>query len=236
MEMEGEGDWKEFLMSFNEPLVLDFYADWCQPCKQLTPRLEAKVKQQNGKVKLIKINIDKMSDITNTFMIKSVPSVMLFYKGKVYDGFAGNVPDQQLEKFFEVAQKVSGGLDDAVVKALEKAQELIRAKDFVEAEKVLTGVDTKGSAEEVGYVRDIFLGYVFSQLGKLPQLKGMVDTMRQHESFYTDKDDVLIRGFSSGISTTHWSQWLSRFSRKSKKVTRPRSGQTNSHRIPLICR
>ena len=57
--------------------------------------------------------------MTNTFMIKSVPSVMLFYKGKIYDAFQGNVPAQQLDKFFDVAQKLLGGVDDAVVKALE---------------------------------------------------------------------------------------------------------------------
>ena len=57
---------------------------------------------------------------------------------------------------------------------------MIRTKDFAGAEILLAGLDTKGSAEEVGYVRDIFLGYVYSQLGKFPQLKNIVDSMKGH--------------------------------------------------------
>jgi len=76
-----------------EPMLIDFYADWCEPCKKLTPRLEEKVKKAEGKLKLLKINIDKFGQIANIFQIKSVPTVYLVYGGKAVDAFTGDISD-----------------------------------------------------------------------------------------------------------------------------------------------
>jgi len=74
-------------------MLIDFYADWCQPCKKLTPRLEERVKKAGGKIKLLKINIDKFGQIANVFKVKAVPTVFLIYGGKSVDAFSGDLND-----------------------------------------------------------------------------------------------------------------------------------------------
>ena len=70
-------------------MLIDFYADWCGPCKKLTPRLEKKVNASGGKLKLLKIKIDNLGQIAQAFQIKAVPTVYLVHGGKAIDAFSG---------------------------------------------------------------------------------------------------------------------------------------------------
>lgn len=80
-------------------MLIDFYANWCVPCKKLTPRLEQKVKASGGKLKLLKINIDNFGKIAQVFQIKAVPTVFMIHQGKAIDAFSGEITDEQLDKF-----------------------------------------------------------------------------------------------------------------------------------------
>lgn len=82
-------DWQTIVGSCNETLLIDFYADWCMPCKKLTPKLEERVRKSGGKLKMLKINIDKFGKIAQTFQIKSVPTVYMIHEGKAVDAFSG---------------------------------------------------------------------------------------------------------------------------------------------------
>ena len=82
--------------SKNTPVVVDFWAPWCGPCKQLMPALERVVKAENGKVKLVKINIDQNPGVAGQLGVQSIPAVFAFKDGQPVDGFMGGQPESCL--------------------------------------------------------------------------------------------------------------------------------------------
>src|SRR5258705_9997432 len=91
--------------SKRQPVLVDFWADWCNPCKQLTPVLERVVKAAKGKVKLVKLNTDKHPAIPGQLGIQSLPTVFAFVNGQPVDGFMGNLPESQVVAFLERVTK-----------------------------------------------------------------------------------------------------------------------------------
>src|SRR5690349_24300281 len=87
--------------SKRQPVLVDFWAPWCGPCKQLTPVLEKAVKSAKGKVKLTKMNIDEHPAIPGQMGIQSIPAVIAFSNGQPVDGFMGALPESQVVAFLE---------------------------------------------------------------------------------------------------------------------------------------
>src|SRR3979409_104541 len=95
--------------SKRQPVLIDFWAPWCGPCKQLTPILEKVVKAAKGKVKLVKMNIDDHPAIPGQMGIQSFPAVSHFVNGQPADGFMGALPESQVNAFLERVTKGQAG-------------------------------------------------------------------------------------------------------------------------------
>jgi putative thioredoxin len=108
--------------SKRQPVLIDFWAPWCGPCKQLTPILEKAVRAAKGKVKLVKMNIDEHPAIPDQMGIQSIPAVIAFVNGQPADGFMGALPESQVMAFLERLTKDRiGGEAKDLLKAAESA-------------------------------------------------------------------------------------------------------------------
>jgi putative thioredoxin len=122
--------------SKRQPVLVDFWAPWCGPCKQLTPILEKVVKAAKGKVKLVKMNIDEHPQIPGQMGIQSIPAVIAFVNGQPADGFMGALPESQVVAFLERLTKDRIG---------GEAKDLLKAADTT-----LADGDAAGAAEMYG--------------------------------------------------------------------------------------
>ncbi len=125
--------------SRKQPVLVDFWAPWCGPCKQLTPIIEKAVREARGAVKLVKMNIDEHPAIAGQLGIQSIPAVIAFVNGQPIDGFMGAQPETKVKEFIA---KVGGPSDQeaALAEAIATAKELAQAGDFVQAAEIFSSI------------------------------------------------------------------------------------------------
>lgn len=122
--------------SRHQPVMIDFWAPWCGPCRQLTPMLEKAVRNAKGRVKLVKMNIDDHPQIPGQMGIQSIPAVIAFVNGQPADGFMGAVPESQINAFIE-----------KITKGVPASGEPDLAEILTEADAVLAEGDAAAAAQ-----------------------------------------------------------------------------------------
>ena len=123
--------------SMEVPVIVDFWAPWCGPCKQLGPALERLVTEAKGAVRLVKVNIDENPEIAQQLRIQSIPTVYAFKNGQPVDGFMGAIPDSQLSQFIQGIIGAGGGeVAAAAEDALALAAEALAKHDLTTAAQI----------------------------------------------------------------------------------------------------
>ncbi|API54082.1 thioredoxin [Rhizobium leguminosarum] len=127
--------------SRKQPVLVDFWAPWCGPCKQLTPVLEKVINEAKGRVRLVKMNIDDHPSIAGQLGIQSIPAVIAFVNGRPADGFMGAVPESQIQQFIDRIAGPAGADEAAEIEAvLTEAAELLAAGNINEAAQLYGAV------------------------------------------------------------------------------------------------
>ncbi|WP_316204451.1 thioredoxin [Bradyrhizobium sp. SZCCHNS3051] len=197
--------------SKRQPVLIDFWAPWCGPCKQLTPILEKAVKAAKGKVKLVKMNIDEHPAIPGQMGIQSIPAVIAFVGGRPADGFMGAVPESQVAAFIE-----------KITKGVPGAGEPDIAEILKEAEAALAEGDAAGAAEIYAEVLSVDAANIpaIAGLAKCQVELGAIDEAKQTLAMVPDakRSDSAVSAVQAAIDLAEQAQSLGPVGELEQKV------------------
>jgi putative thioredoxin len=151
-----DGSEKTFLQdvidpSQTTPVIVDFWAPWCGPCKTLGPALEAAVTAAKGRVKMVKINVDQNQALAAQLQIQSIPTVYAFFQGKPVDGFQGNVAPSEIKRFVDHMAALGPEPDNGLADAIAAAETMLDDAEYADALETFTAILEEEPENAVAY-------------------------------------------------------------------------------------
>ncbi|WP_179378157.1 tetratricopeptide repeat protein [Jannaschia marina] len=160
-------------VSMTTPVIVDFWAPWCGPCKTLGPQLEQAVVAQKGAVRMAKVDVDRNQQIAAQLQIQSIPTVYAFFEGKPVDGFQGAISQNEVTEFVNRVAALGGwGEDAGLAEAVAAAEEMLEAGEAVDAAQTFAAVlgeEPENAAAYGGLIR------AHLALGETDQAAALID-------------------------------------------------------------